>query len=150
MNPSDPPSPMPSRSPSHEPHPAGRTDAFPLSRWFTPEVQSFGREPITSALPSRRDLADARTDGSSPWVVSLDGPWNFRLVETPDHVTAEMTVESATAWDTMTVPSSWVFAPGLNDGRHGSPIYLNFRKASIYGGSNEVQRQIIARTILGL
>ncbi len=28
--------------------------------------------------------------------------------------------------------------------------YLNFRKASIYGGSNEVQRQIIARTILGL
>ena len=30
------------------------------------------------------------------------------------------------------------------------PVYLNFRKASIYGGSNEVQRQIIARTILGL
>ena len=32
-----------------------------------------------------------------------------------------------------------------------TPVYLmNFRKASIYGGSNEVQRQIIARTILGL
>ena len=30
------------------------------------------------------------------------------------------------------------------------PTYLNYRKASIYGGSNEVQRQIIARTILGL
>ena len=28
--------------------------------------------------------------------------------------------------------------------------YLNLRKASIYGGSNEIQRQIIARTILGL
>jgi alkylation response protein AidB-like acyl-CoA dehydrogenase len=28
--------------------------------------------------------------------------------------------------------------------------YLNLRKASIYGGSNEVQRQIIAGTILGL
>src|SRR5699024_7954864 len=28
--------------------------------------------------------------------------------------------------------------------------YLNFRKASIYGGSNEVQRQIIAGNILGL
>lgn len=28
--------------------------------------------------------------------------------------------------------------------------YLNFRKASIYGGSNEVQRTIIAGTILGL
>ncbi len=31
-----------------------------------------------------------------------------------------------------------------------TPHYLNFRKASIYGGSNEVQRQIIAGTILGL
>ena len=28
--------------------------------------------------------------------------------------------------------------------------YLNYRKASIYGGSNEVQRQIISGTILGL
>jgi alkylation response protein AidB-like acyl-CoA dehydrogenase len=30
------------------------------------------------------------------------------------------------------------------------PTYLNLRKASIYGGSNEIQRQIIASTILGL
>ena len=34
--------------------------------------------------------------------------------------------------------------------RLATPLYLNLRKASIYGGSNEVQRQIIARTILGL
>lgn len=34
--------------------------------------------------------------------------------------------------------------------RVSTPQYLNFRKASIYGGSNEVQRQIIAKTILGL
>ncbi|MDN7122707.1 acyl-CoA dehydrogenase family protein [Nocardioides sp. ChNu-153] len=34
--------------------------------------------------------------------------------------------------------------------RRGTPAYLNLRKASIYGGSNEVQRQIIAGTILGL
>ncbi|MEO7130832.1 MAG: acyl-CoA dehydrogenase family protein [Dermatophilaceae bacterium] len=31
-----------------------------------------------------------------------------------------------------------------------TPTYLNFRKASIYGGSNEVQRQIISSGILGL
>jgi len=31
-----------------------------------------------------------------------------------------------------------------------APVYLNMRKASIYGGSNEVQRQIIAGGILGL
>lgn len=34
--------------------------------------------------------------------------------------------------------------------RRSAPTYLNFRKASIYGGSNEIQRQIISRTILGL
>ncbi|GAB3586691.1 acyl-CoA dehydrogenase family protein [Calidifontibacter terrae] len=31
-----------------------------------------------------------------------------------------------------------------------TPTYLNFRKASIYGGSNEVQRSIISGGILGL
>ena len=48
-------------------------------------------------------------------------------------------------------------ASGAGDGsdlaawaRHSTPVYLNLRKASIYGGSNEVQRQIIAKTILGL
>jgi alkylation response protein AidB-like acyl-CoA dehydrogenase len=51
---------------------------------------------------------------------------------------------------------------GLSSGAQGSdsdldewqrlagPLYLNLRKASIYGGSNEVQRQIISRNILGL
>ena len=34
--------------------------------------------------------------------------------------------------------------------RVATPGYLNFRKASIYGGSNEVQHQIIAGSILGL
>jgi alkylation response protein AidB-like acyl-CoA dehydrogenase len=48
-------------------------------------------------------------------------------------------------------------ASGAGDGsdlpgwaRRSTPAYLNLRKASIYGGSNEIQRQIIAKTILGL
>jgi alkylation response protein AidB-like acyl-CoA dehydrogenase len=48
-------------------------------------------------------------------------------------------------------------ASGATDGsdvpdwaRVVAPTYLNLRKASIYGGSNEIQRQIIAGTILGL
>lgn len=31
-----------------------------------------------------------------------------------------------------------------------APIYLNTRKVSIYGGSNEIQRNVIAKAILGL
>ena len=34
--------------------------------------------------------------------------------------------------------------------QRSAPTYLNYRKTSIYGGSNEVQRTIIASTILGL
>ncbi|BBY53098.1 acyl-CoA dehydrogenase family protein [Mycobacterium koreense] len=34
--------------------------------------------------------------------------------------------------------------------QRSAPHYLNYRKTSIYGGSNEVQRSIIASTILGL
>ncbi|CAB4924060.1 MAG: acyl-CoA dehydrogenase [Actinobacteria bacterium] len=34
--------------------------------------------------------------------------------------------------------------------RSATPEFLNYRKVSIYGGSNEVQRTIIAGTILGL
>ncbi|MGD9959944.1 acyl-CoA dehydrogenase family protein [Nocardioides sp.] len=47
---------------------------------------------------------------------------------------------------------------GLEDGEStlpdwtavATPTYLNFRKATIYGGSSEVQRQVIAAGILGL
>src|SRR5690349_8451708 len=46
------------------------------------------------------------------------------------------------------------FADGGSDvpgwARATTPEYLNYRKVSIYGGSNEVQRTIIAGTILGL
>jgi alkylation response protein AidB-like acyl-CoA dehydrogenase len=31
-----------------------------------------------------------------------------------------------------------------------SLTYFNFRKASIYGGSNEIQKNIIAKHVLGL
>jgi pimeloyl-CoA dehydrogenase large subunit len=31
-----------------------------------------------------------------------------------------------------------------------APTYFNYRKVSIYGGSNEIQRNIIAKTVLGL
>ena len=31
-----------------------------------------------------------------------------------------------------------------------APNYFNYRKVSIYGGSNEIQRGIIAKAILGL
>jgi alkylation response protein AidB-like acyl-CoA dehydrogenase len=39
---------------------------------------------------------------------------------------------------------------GPDHARHAADLYFNTRKVSIYGGSNEVQRNIIAKAVLGL
>ena len=41
------------------------------------------------------------------------------------------------------------FMPGPDYGHTASEKYLNSRKLSIYGGSNEIQRNIIAKAVLG-
>lgn len=42
------------------------------------------------------------------------------------------------------------FAVGPDYASRAAPHYFNFRKTSIYGGSNEIQRNIITKMILGL
>ena len=41
-------------------------------------------------------------------------------------------------------------AIGPDYASEAAPMYFNYRKVSIYGGSNEIQRNIIAKAILGL
>jgi pimeloyl-CoA dehydrogenase large subunit len=41
------------------------------------------------------------------------------------------------------------FSPGAEYAAAAAPTYFNMRKVSIYGGSNEIQRNIIAKAILG-
>ena len=43
-----------------------------------------------------------------------------------------------------------VFPIGPDYAHHAAPTYFNMRKTSIYGGSNEIQRNIITKMILGL
>jgi len=66
-------------------------------------------------------------------------------------------VQQAVSELAVDVAGPLALASGAGDGsdipdwaRAATPNYLNLRKASIYGGSNEIQRQIIAGTILGL
>jgi alkylation response protein AidB-like acyl-CoA dehydrogenase len=47
-------------------------------------------------------------------------------------------------------PSANRFMPGPDYAHTASEHYLNSRKLSIYGGSNEIQRNIIAKAVLGL
>ncbi|MGW4241963.1 acyl-CoA dehydrogenase family protein [Nocardia sp. NPDC004722] len=50
--------------------------------------------------------------------------------------------------DALPVGADDIAAPGW--AQRSGPAYLNYRKTTIYGGSSEVQRTIIASTILGL
>ena len=43
-----------------------------------------------------------------------------------------------------------MFLPGPDYTHTATERYLNTRKLSIYGGSNEIQRNIIAKAVLGL
>jgi acyl-CoA dehydrogenase len=47
-------------------------------------------------------------------------------------------------------PGSNVEAVGPTYGLTAMPRYLNNRAATIYGGSNEIQRGIMAKLVLGL
>ena len=42
------------------------------------------------------------------------------------------------------------YAVGPAHAQHAAATYFNMRKTSIYGGSNEIQRNIITKMILGL
>ena len=62
-------------------------EPFPLSRWSSPALTGFGRLPMAPALDPFDDGAAAQSGAPSPWVRSLDGRWQFRLVDDPDQVT---------------------------------------------------------------
>ena len=87
----------------------------------------------------------AHSDGGAPHpassVLKLKGT---ELQQAISELAMDLAGPSALTWgaDTESDPEDWR--------RVCTPQYLNLRKVSIYGGSNEIQRQIIARSILGL
>ena len=64
--------------------------------------------------------------------------------------------QAATIWNRMLMPAG--SAPALSDRRFAgpdwaatvAPQYFNYRKTSIYAGSNEIQHNIMAKMVLGL
>lgn len=95
--------------------------------WETPEATHVNRLPGRTPLvpcPTRAAAARfARTldPAASPWALSLDGRWTFRLFERPEAVPARA-VQPALAdggWDTLPVPSNWT------QHGHSRPIYTN-------------------------
>ncbi len=67
----------------------------------------------------------------------------------------ELTMEAvgyyALPFEPDALKAGWNEAPiGPDYAAAAAPVYFNWRKSSIYGGSNEIQRGIIAKMVLGL
>jgi alkylation response protein AidB-like acyl-CoA dehydrogenase len=67
---------------------------------------------------------------------------------------SELTLEAVGAYARPFVRDTWERPneprPGPDYAAPVAPYYLNLRKASIYAGSNEIQRNIMAKLVLGL
>lgn len=99
------------------------------SWWREPEVTSVSRLPIAPELPPFGSVADARratasaTCVESPYVVSLDGAWEFRLVDNPEAVT-DGCFDDSHEWTLLTVPGAWSM-PAPGEESHDAPGYTN-------------------------
>ncbi|MEE4301466.1 MAG: hypothetical protein V2J24_18655, partial [Pseudomonadales bacterium] len=75
--------------------------------WRSPSAVAEGRLPMRTHFLAAPDL-DAFRAGS-PWRVSLDGHWHFRLYPAPEAVPEEVLAASHddAAWQVIDVPGCW-------------------------------------------
>lgn len=94
-------------------------------------------------------VASGKAPGPESSILKLKGTELQQAVD-------ELYVEAAGYYALPYVPSQYALDFPENDRvgegseTQSSLNYFNFRKASIYGGSNEIQKNIIAKHVLGL
>ncbi len=74
--------------------------------WETPELTEINRLPMRSTLFPFSTLKQALglDPLKSPWVLSLDGVWDFRYFNRPE---AAVAADKDGAWEAITVPGNW-------------------------------------------
>ena len=77
--------------------------------WDMPEVQSINRLPMHTTLLPFPDAATARSGdlATSPWCLTLDGTWSFKLVDRPEAVQRTDITASTGDWKNIAVPGCW-------------------------------------------
>ncbi len=93
--------------------------------WQTPDRISEGRLPMRAHYRSGPDLDAARA--GTPWRLSLDGPWHFRLFAAPEAV-PEAVLETGYDdhdWRSIEVPGCWPLQ-GVGDHAHYTNVRMPF------------------------
>ena len=94
---------------------------FAVRTWELPECTGLGRLPARSPLVPYPDAAAARRSEGSPWLLSLDGTWRFRLVGRPEDAPADFAEPAYDDrdWGAIEVPGAWTLQG------HDRPHYTN-------------------------
>jgi len=94
-----------------------------IKLWETPEVTGINKLPPCATFYPFATARQARTAERerSPYWLSLDGEWQFRLAPTPEAAERFLQPKTATAsdWGRITVPGNWQMQG------HGHPHYTN-------------------------
>ena len=95
-----------------------------LKTWQSPETLSFNRLAARATLFPYHTAVAARANRreDSPWWRSLNGAWDFRLVDRPENVPAEFVrpdFRPDASWSKLPVPSNWTMHG------HDRPHYTN-------------------------
>ena len=103
--------------------PHAQTQQQSLPDWENPRVFSTGKEPAHATMmvyPTEAAALRGRAE-SSPWLLSLNGPWKFSWVRTPDERPANFYKPDfdVSGWKEIRVPSNWEMEG------YGTPIYSN-------------------------
>ena len=90
-----------------------------IKSWENPQLTGLNKLPTRATLTPFPTAADALTLAreQSPWFMSLDGQWQFKLAPRPEAVTWDAL--AADGWSTIAVPGNWTMQG------YGSPHYTN-------------------------
>jgi beta-galactosidase len=77
--------------------------------WVAPQFTGLNNLPARAhLLPfSDPEAALSRDREQSPWVLSLNGNWNFQLYDKPESVPEKVVTEWGNDWQSIPVPSNW-------------------------------------------
>ena len=100
---------------------------------------------VMRVLSSMQSGADQSKPDPATSVIKIKGA---QMVQRMTELFVEMAGEQAMPWtdgelgDNARIGDPWI--------ERAAPNYFNYRKSSIYGGSDQVQKGIISKAILGL
>ena len=90
-----------------------------VKSWENPQLTGLNKLPPRATLTPFPIAADALTLAreQSPWFMSLDGQWQFKLAPRPEAVTWDELASDG--WSAIAVPGNWTMQG------YGSPHYTN-------------------------